>query len=536
VLLIDDYGWWGGAKEPIDEVLRESGEQRQLCCAWPSGRILSRETELQFGDAKPERAPASGRPVIRRPARRGLGRCTPPEFPTSPDLVEHFTRSTGSPGHRRANSGGPDAQPPARAAMPRRARPAYVRRHAGASQAPAWRAGRGPPRDPLLLLHTFPSGTARGHRPVLPSTGLPLPETCGPSTRSTSPTLSGALRHQVRAAVRGRSACPRLPPPGRPVVCDCPAETGPRWTRHCNRDDPEVKWPRVGGGPQHWILSLTGLRRRASVISDSRYELGTSADARRALLRMHLMHNIHLRAPRSGTPDPADVLAAVRAWSSSTASSRSPARSSRTCGAVRGNEQPRVVPNPWTSRPGRMLPAREKQRFAIVPGSETEAPRRRRARVRLVLGRARPRSTSTATAVSVWLERRSPQGVAGSVSCVGTTRRRGLDRDWVPDDQPLRGLPLATRELSHGCPSSAMTSSTAPTSRSPTGSTAIWSTRATRGHGDRSSTPFATRAGRRMSGAALDKAAHSYQAFLRTASRPRQVIADRTGPPSIRSR
>jgi hypothetical protein len=38
VLLIDDYGWWEGAKKAVDEFLEESGEQL-LLLRMASGRI-----------------------------------------------------------------------------------------------------------------------------------------------------------------------------------------------------------------------------------------------------------------------------------------------------------------------------------------------------------------------------------------------------------------------------------------------------------------------------------------------------------------
>jgi len=62
---------------------------------------------------------------------------------------------------------------------------------------------------------------------------------------------------------------------------------------------PVGKWPRVGGWRRQWIMSLAEPGRPVFIFSDSRYELAhilPMPDER--FYVMHLMHNIHLRAPR----------------------------------------------------------------------------------------------------------------------------------------------------------------------------------------------------------------------------------------------
>jgi glycosyltransferase involved in cell wall biosynthesis len=227
---------------------------------------------------------------------------------------------------------------------------------------------------------------------------------------------------------------------------------------------PVGKWPRVGGWRRQWIMSLAEPERPVFIFSDSRYELAhilPMPDER--FYVMHLMHNIHLRAPRQWNspiqPTYLPLFASMEQLDGLVSLTRPQLEDVAARFGATNNLY--VVPNPvdLPTRPD-PLPAREKQRFAIVTRFETQKRLEDAVRAFALVLKEEPDATLDIYgdgSQRVALEREiADQGVAGSVILRGHDPR-ARDALWTATGflmtSRFEGYPLATLEsMSHGCP------------------------------------------------------------------------------------
>jgi poly(glycerol-phosphate) alpha-glucosyltransferase len=293
---------------------------------------------------------------------------------------------------------------------------------------------------------------------------------------------------------------------------------------------PVGRWPRVGGWRQQWIMSLTDLEHPAFIISDSRYELAhilPMPDER--FYVMHLMHNIHLQAPRrwNSPIQPTYVRLLDRVGQLDGLVTLTRTQLEDVAARYGASSNLYVVPNPvdLPSRPDPM-PAREKQRFAIVTRLEGQKRLEDAVRAFVIALKEEPDATLDIYGDGsrrVALEREiAEQGVADSVVLRGhdPRAREGL---WTATGflmtSRFEGYPLATLEsLSHGCPVISYDIKYGPSQQISHGVDGYLVTAGdTQGMADRiveliRNPDLVTR----MSEAALVKAAqHDYQAFLK---------------------
>ena len=223
-------------------------------------------------------------------------------------------------------------------------------------------------------------------------------------------------------------------------------------------------WPRQGGWRQRWIMSLTAPGKRAFIISDSRFSLAhilPMPDER--FHTLHLMHNIHVQAPRRWNapiqPTYVKLLASIKHLDglvtlTSTQRDDVAARFGATSNLY-------VVPNPveLPTRPD-PLPPREGQRFAIVSRFEGQKHLQDAIRAFALVLKEEPDAILDIYgdgSLRLALEREiAEQGVADSVFLRGHDPR-AREALWTATGflmtSLFEGYPLATLEsFSHGCP------------------------------------------------------------------------------------
>jgi poly(glycerol-phosphate) alpha-glucosyltransferase len=323
--------------------------------------------------------------------------------------------------------------------------------------------------DPMQLLNIF-EWYRESDIDHLPATGEPLPEISGFDTvDETHPDGSVYVTKYVH--VRGRSA----------VILDyrrqdgtvflrCPAEIGPGSSPATDTflvnslGQPVGKWPSVGGWRQHWILSLTEPNRRAFVISDNRFAMGhilPMPDERFHM--MHLMHNVHLQAPRhwNSPIQPTYVRLLDHLGQLDGLVTLTRPQLEDVAARYGATTNLFAVPNPveLPSRPDPM-PMREKQRFAIVARFEGQKRLEDAVRAFALVLQEEPDAMLDIYgdgSQRVVLEREiATLGVADSVVLRGHDPR-AREALWTATGflmtSRFEGYPLATLEsLSHGCP------------------------------------------------------------------------------------
>ncbi len=415
--------------------------------------------------------------------------------------------------------------------------------------------GQGQLVDPMRLLNIF-EWYRDNNLDELPPIGEPLPEIAGFDTVDEAhPDGSVYVTTYVHTRGRNHVIYDYRRPDGS-VFVRCPAQSSPG-TRPVtdtflvnSSGQPVGRWPTVAGWRQNWVLSLSEPDRSVFIISDSRemvVDLLPMPDERFHV--MHLMHNIHLLAPRRWDSPISTTYVRLLQSMGRLDGLVTLTRAQLQDVAARFGPTSNLyeVPNPVDiPSPPDPMPAREQQRFAIVSRFEGQKRLEDAVRAFALVLKQEPDATLDIYgdgSLRVALEREiADQGVADSVFLRGhdPLAREAL---WTATGflmtSRFEGYPLATLEsLSHGCPVISYDIKYGPSQQITHGVDGyLVSPGDIQGMADRIVELIRDREQvTRMSGAALEKAAkHGHQSFLKDwqavldgviANKPRRTTLD----------
>jgi poly(glycerol-phosphate) alpha-glucosyltransferase len=330
--------------------------------------------------------------------------------------------------------------------------------------------GQGQLVDPMRLLNIF-EWYRESNLEDLPPTGEALPEISGfDAVDEAHPDGSVYVTKYVHT--RGRSdVIHDYRRPDGSVFVRCPANFGLGTTRPVtdtfvvnSSGQPVGRWPTVAGWRQNWVMSLAKPDRPVFIISDSRemvVDLLPMPDERFHV--MHLMHNIHLQAPRRWNspiqPTYVQLFQSMEQLDGLVTLTRTQLDDVAARFGPTSNLY--VVPNPVDiPSPPDPLPSRERQRFAVVSRFEGQKRLEDAVRAFTLVLKEEPGATLDIYgdgSLRVALEQEiADQRVADSVFLRGHDPR-AREALWTATGflmtSRFEGYPLATLEsLSHGCP------------------------------------------------------------------------------------